>query len=70
MIIADIMPLTILLPLVGAYLILLFGSKARNLARNIALIASVATFVMACMITYLVSRDGKLVYYLGDGLLR
>lgn len=65
MIIAHIMPLTILLPLVGAYLILLFGSKARNLARNIALIASVATFVMACMITYLVSRDGKLVYYLG-----
>lgn len=65
MITTHIMPLTILLPLVGAYLILLFGSKYRNLARNVALVTTGVTFVMVCVITYLVASHGKLVYYLG-----
>ena len=65
MIRAHIMPLTILLPLVGAYFILLVGSKFRNLARNVALVTTGATFAMVCFITYLVSNQGNLVYHLG-----
>ncbi|MCK9525196.1 MAG: monovalent cation/H+ antiporter subunit D family protein [Limnochordia bacterium] len=65
MITAHIMPLTILLPLVGVYLILLVGSKYRALARKVALLVTGATFVMVCYITYLVSSHGKLFYYLG-----
>jgi multicomponent Na+:H+ antiporter subunit D len=65
MITAHIMPLTILLPLVGAYLILLVGSKYRLFARNAALAITGATFAMVCYITYLVSSHGKMSYYLG-----
>src|SRR5690554_3418422 len=65
MIQTHILPLTILLPLVGAYLILLLGSKYRIFARNVALVTTGVTFVMVCVIGYLVATQGKLVYYLG-----
>lgn len=65
MITAHIMPLTILLPLVGAYIILLVGSRHKVLARNVALVTTGVTFAMVCFITYLVSAHGTFVYHLG-----
>jgi multicomponent Na+:H+ antiporter subunit D len=65
MITTHIMPLTILLPLVGAYFVLLVGSKYRSLARNIALAASGGSFGMAGYIAYLASVQGKFTYHLG-----
>ncbi len=65
MIITHILPLVILLPLIGAYLILLVGSKYRVMARNVALVTTGVTFVLVCIIAYLVANQGNLVYYLG-----